>query len=160
MASCSRSSKEDANSKPNTREEPALTARGQTESESQPDSDQIEEDCLRFVRSTRTVPTKSGKADCPDCPAAEGTPILDFVGMHIDQISPSGSTCSVAVTLHATFVQSTSQEITDGLVGWISQEQRSRYLNGETPSGEQVYRVMVTYSREGDEWRAVEFEPR
>jgi hypothetical protein len=166
-ASCSRNSGEDGNSKPDTREEragtkPAPGEAGSTavraESQLQPDSDQIEEDCLRFVRSTRTVSTKKG--DCPDCPATEGTPVLEFVGMHVEQISPSGPTCNVAVTLRATFIPSTSQEITDGLVGWIPPEQRSQFLHGETPSGEQVYRVMITYSRDGDEWRAVEFERR
>ena len=129
------------------------------EDESQPDSDQIGEDCVGFVRATRTVSGDGKNSECPECPA-QGNEVLKFEAAKVERVSPSGPGCEVDVAIRATFNPSTSREITGGLVGWIPAEQRTQYLRGLIPSGQQVYHVTITYRREGDEWQAVEFERR
>ena len=123
----------------------------------QPEEDQIAEDCAAFVRSTKVVPARTASADCPQCPAGE-TPILAFRGMKTDSVSCSGDTCTVVVTIRAVFNPGSGETVTGGLTAWIPPEQRSAYLKGETRSGEQAYRVQITYKRGGAAWRAVEFD--
>jgi hypothetical protein len=126
------------------------------EAEARPHEDEIAEDCVAFVRATRIVP-KPSPADCPGC-STEGTEILGFRRMQMDRISCSPDSCEVAVTLRAVFNPAPAGTISGGLTGWISQEQRSQYLDGHPPTGEQVYRVKITYRRTDDAWRAIEFD--
>ena len=123
----------------------------------QPDEDQIAEDCAAFVRSTKVAPARAASADCPGCPAG-GTPILAFRGMKTDSISRSGETCSVVVTIRAVFNPGSGETMSGGLTSWILPEQRTAYLKGQAPSGEQEYLVQITYARRGAAWRAVEFD--
>jgi hypothetical protein len=125
--------------------------------EPQPDKDQIEEDCAAFVRSTKVVPARAGSSDCPGCPAG-GTEVLAFRGMKTDSVSCSGDTCVVVVTIRAVYNPGSGERVNGGLTAWLSPEQRSAYLSGHTPSGEQAYRVQITYKRRGAAWRAVEFD--
>jgi len=62
------------------------------------------------------------------------------------------------VTISVSFNPGTGERIAGGLTAWISPEQRSAYLSGHTPSGEQVYPVQITYKRRGGAWGAVEFD--
>jgi hypothetical protein len=158
-ASCSEKSAPDREKHSSTSE--ATRAPGSEvvkgEDELQPREDEIGEDCVAFVRSTKVVPAQAVTADCPGCPAA-GAEALAFRQMKTDRISCSGDTCTVLVTISASFNPGTGERIAGGLTAWISPEQRSEYLSGRTPSGEQVYRVQITYKRRGNAWRAVEFD--
>jgi hypothetical protein len=158
-ASCSEKSAPDrekhSNTSEATREPASEVAKG--EDELQPSEDEIEEDCLAFVRSTKVVPGQAPKADCPGCPA-EGAETLRFRQIHTERISCSGDTCIVLVTIVVSFNPGAGERIAGGLTAWISPEQRSEYLSGRTPSGEQAYRVQITYKRRGEAWRAVEFD--
>jgi hypothetical protein len=127
------------------------------EDQRQPGEDEIAEDCVAFVRSTRIVPAQAPKADCPGCPAS-GAQVLAFRQMRTDTISCSGDTCTVLVTIRVSFNPGAGERIAGGLTAWISPEQRSEYLSGRTPSGEQAYRVKITYKRRGAAWRAAEFD--
>ena len=129
---------------------------GKEEIEAQPHEDEIAEDCVAFVRATRILP-KASPADCPGC-SAEGTEILAFRQMRMDRISCSADACEVAVTLRAVFNPAPAGTISGGLTGWMSPEQRSQYLDGHPPEGEQVYRVKITYRRTDGAWRAIEFD--
>lgn len=131
--------------------------RAEDENESQPEADQIAEHCLAFVRATRVVPAQGLTADCPGCPA-DGTEILQFRQLKTERISCSGDTCTVLVTLVASFNPGAGERIDGGLAAWISPEQRSDYLSGRTPAGEQTFGVQITYKRRADGWRAVEFD--
>ncbi len=128
------------------------------ETELKPDAYEIGEDCVAFLRSTKTVAPNRGNGDCPQCPATEATSeVLKFDHMQVDRVSLSGATCEVAVKIIATFNPSTGETITGGLTAWISPEQRLAYSRGETPSGQQVYKVNITYRRTDKGWRAIEF---
>ena len=125
--------------------------------ELQPGEDKIGEDCVAFVRSTKVVPARAASADCPGCPAG-GTDVLVFRHMKTDSVSCSDDTCTVLVTIRAVFNPGAGETIAGGLTAWIPPEQRSAYLSGHTPSGEQAYHVQITYKRRGEAWRAVEFD--
>jgi hypothetical protein len=126
--------------------------------ELRPDQDKIAEDCVAFVRSTKVVvPGRGVSTDCPGCPAG-GTEMLVFRNMKTDTVSCSGDTCTLVVTIFAVFNPGSGETVAGGLTAWIPPEQRSAYLSGRTPSGEQVFRVQITYKRRGGEWRAVEFD--
>ena len=84
--------------------------------------------------------------------------MLTFRQMKTDRISCSGDTCTVLVTVRVLFKPGTGERIAGGLTAWISQEQRSEYLSGRTPSGEQAFRVKITYKRSGERWRAADFD--
>src|SRR5204863_7011461 len=125
--------------------------------ELQPGEDKIAEDCVAFVRSTKVVPARAATADCPGCPAG-GTDVLAFRHMKTDAVSCSGDTCTVVVTIFSVFNPGSGETIAGGLTAWTPPEQRSAYLSGHTPPGEQAYRVQISYKRRGREWRAVEFD--
>ncbi len=125
--------------------------------EPEPSKDDIEEDCAAFVRSTKVVPARAAATDCPGCPAG-GTAVLAFRGTKTDAVSCSGDTCSVVVTIRAVYNPGSGERFAGGLTAWIPPEQRSAYLSGHTPSGEQAYRVKITYKHRGGAWRAVEFD--
>ncbi|PYL09664.1 MAG: hypothetical protein DME34_02015 [Verrucomicrobia bacterium] len=125
--------------------------------ERRPGEDKIGEDCVAFVRSTKVVPARAASADCPGCPAG-GTDVLAFRHMKTDSVSCSNDTCTVLVTIRAVFNPGAGETIAGGLTAWIPPDQRSAYLSGHTPSGEQLYHVQITYKRRGEEWRAVEFD--
>lgn len=137
--------------------EPRQSEVERAEDELQPPDDQISEDCVAFVRSTKVVPAGAASADCPGCPV-RGTDALSFRHVKTDQVSCSGDTCNVLVTIRAVFNPGSGQTFAGGLTAWIPPEQRAAYLSGQTPSGEQTYRVKITYKRRGEEWRAVEFD--
>ena len=125
------------------------------EKESQPDKDQIAEDCVAFVQATKVSPANS--ADCPAC-SVEQSPALAFREMHMDRISCTAIACEATVTLRAVFNEAAKGTISGGLTAWISAEHRQEFLNGHPPESEQVYRVKITYKRTGDAWRAIEFD--
>ena len=151
-ASCS---EKHSNASEATRAPGSEVAKG--EDELQPREDQIGEDCVAFVRSTKVVPAQAPAADCPGCPAA-GAEVLAFRQIRTDRISCSGDTCTVLVTIGVSFKPGAGERIAGGLTAWISPEHRSEYLSGRTPSGEQAYRVKITYKRRGEAWRAAEFD--
>jgi hypothetical protein len=124
---------------------------------SQPGKDEIEQDCAAFVHSTKVVPARAAATDCPGCPAG-GTAVLAFRGMKTDAISCSGDTCTAVVTIRAVYNPGSGETVTGGLTAWLPPEQRSAYLSGHMPSGEQTYRVRITYKRRGAAWRPVEFD--
>jgi hypothetical protein len=154
-ASCSEKSAPDREKDANTSEAPR-ESEAETE-ELQPDEDKIAEDCVAFVRSTKVVPARAASTDCPGCPAG-GTDMLSFRHMKTDSVSCSGDTCAVVVTIRAVFNPGAGETVAGGLTAWIPPEQRSAYLSGRTPSGEQEYRVQITYKRRGGAWKAVEFD--
>ena len=125
--------------------------------ELQPGEDQIGEDCVTFVRSTKVVPARAASTDCPGCPAG-GTEVLSFRNTKTDAVSSLGDTCTVVVTIRAVFNPGSGETIAGGLTAWIPPDKRSTYLSGQTPSGEQAYRVQITYKRRAEGWRAVEFD--
>ena len=131
--------------------------KAEREGELQPDEDQIGDDCAAFVRSTKVVPARAASTDCPGCPAG-GTAVMSFRGAKTDAVSCSGDTCTALVTIRAVFNPGSGETITGGLTAWIPPEQRSAYLKGQTPSGEQAYRVQITYKRRATSWRALEFD--
>ena len=158
-ASCSdksASDREKHSPTPELKREPESVAE-KNEGERQPSEDQIAEDCVAFVRLTKVVSAQAPAADCPGCPAA-GAEVLAFRQMKADKISCSDDACTVLVTLRVAFKPGSGERIAGGLAAWISPEQRTAYLSGQTPEGEQVYRVQITYKHRGERWRAVEFD--
>ncbi len=123
----------------------------------QPDQRNIGQDCVALVRSTKAVPARTRSADCPECPAA-GTDVLTFRHATTDSVTCSGDACTVVVTIHADFNPGSGETMAGGLTAWIPVEQRTAYLSGQTPSGEQSYRVQITYHRRDGLWQAVEFD--
>lgn len=164
IASCSEKSaperEKDVNTSEASREmvrEPGAE-KAEREGELRPDEDQIGQDCVAFVRATKVVPARAAvSTDCPGCPGA-GTEVFTFRQMKTDAISCSADTCTLRVTIRAVFNPGSGERIAGGLTGWIPAEQRNAYLSGQTPSGEQAYRVQITYKRRPDGWRAVEFD--
>jgi hypothetical protein len=162
-ASCSEKSKPDREKDVNTSEASRGVVRepGSEKAERgdglQPDEDQIAEDCVAFVRSTKVVPARAASTDCPGCPAG-GTDVLSFRHMKTDAVSCSGDTCTLVVTIFSVFKPGSGETMTGGLTAWIPPEQRSAYVSGQTPLGEQAYRVQITYKRRAEGWRAVEFD--
>ena len=138
-----------------TREPRSQVAEGKDEL--QPREDEIGEDCVAFVRSTKVIPAQAPTADCPGCPAA-GAEVLAFRQIRMDRISRSGDTCIVLVTINVSFNPGAGERIAGGLTAWISPEHKTEYLSGRTPSGEQAYRVKITYKRRGEAWHAAEFD--
>jgi hypothetical protein len=163
-ASCSEKSVGTNEAKPGPdvatpKEERANESEAPGETELSPPEDEIAEDCVAFLRSTKTVPAHSANPDCPQCPATtEEKEVLKFGAIQVDRVTRSESTCEILVTIHATFNPSPRESITGGLTAWISPEQRAKYLLGEIPPGQQVYKVKVIYRRSGKRWRAVEFD--
>jgi hypothetical protein len=161
IASCSEKSAPDREKNADeTAREPVRESevkRAEGEDERQPDEDQIAEDCVSFVRSTKVLSARTASADCPGCPVG-GTEVLRFRQMKTDAVSCSGDTCTVLVTIRVAFNPGSGQTVAGGLTAWIPAEQRTAYLSGHTPSGEQTYRVRITYKRRGEGWRAVEFD--
>lgn len=158
-ASCSEKSalnrENDANTPETARESEIKTA--QDADEQQPDQDQIEQDCAALVSFTKITPARSAATNCPTCPAA-GAAILAFRGMKTEAVSCSGDTCTVIATIRAVYNPGSGERIGGGLTAWISPEQRSAYLSGHMPSGDQTYRVKITYKHRDAAWRAIEFD--
>ena len=160
-ATCSEKSAPNQGNDANTSEAPReLVRKSEVETggdELQPPEDKIGEDCVAFVRSTKVVPARAASADCSGC-SAGGTDVLVFRHMKTDLVSCSDDTCTVVVTIRAVFNPGAGETIAGGLTAWIPPEQRSAYLSGHTPSGEQAYHVQITYKRRDEAWRAVEFD--
>ena len=144
-ASCSEKSASDRDNESARKSEPERT---KGEGELQPREDEIAEDCVAFVRSTKVVPAQAASTDCPGCPAG-GAEVLAFRHMKTDAVSCSGDTCNVVVTIRAVFNPSSGETLAGGLTAWIPPEQRRAYLSGRTLSDEQAYRVQITYKRRG-----------
>lgn len=126
------------------------------ENKSEPPTDQIGEDCVAFVRSTKTVQSSDGTGACPQCPV--GMEVLRFDSIQVDEVSSNGTACEVSVTIRASFNPSKGgANIGGGLTGWIPAQQRTEYLHGQAPAGQQTYKVKVSYRKRGHGWRAVEF---
>jgi hypothetical protein len=53
----------------------------------------------------------------------EGLEVLAFRQMQTDRISCSGDTCTVSVTIRASFNPGAGERIAGGLTAWISPEQ-------------------------------------
>ena len=124
------------------------------ENESKPHEDEIAEDCVAFVRSTKVVPATPQCAGC----TGDSREALAFRQIKVDRISCVAAACEITVTLRAAFNPGPAGTISGGLAGWISPEQRQGFLSGHAPEGEQVYPVKITYQRQGEEWRPVEFD--
>ena len=124
------------------------------ENESQPREDEIAEDCVAFVRSTKVVPATP---ECAGC-TGDSREALAFRQIKVDRISCVAAACEITVTLRAAFNPGPGGTISGGLAGWISPEQRQGFLSGHAPEGEQLYPVKITYHRQGEEWRPVEFD--
>lgn len=155
MSSCpERSAPDPEKQKPTGEHEEHSTAK--EEVEAAPEKVDIGEDCVAFVRATTAVSKNNGDAECAECPV-NTKEVLRVDNVRVDQISCAGDGCEAAVTIYATFNPSTSTPIAGGLVGWIPSNQREEYNRGKTPAGQQVYKVNVTYRRDGEFWRAVEF---
>src|SRR3954447_3310364 len=76
------------------------TESAENENDREPREDEIAEDCVAFVRSTRLVPSQSKNGDCPGCTnEADATEPLAFQQFQADRISCSGDTCEIDVTL-------------------------------------------------------------
>src|SRR5689334_5886581 len=112
-ASCSEKSVPDRerNADDAARESKIETAEG--EDAMQPSKDQIAEDCVAFVRSTKVVPAGTVSTDCPGCPAG-GTDVLSFRHMKRDSVSCSSDTCMVVVTIRALFNSGSGETIAGG----------------------------------------------
>jgi hypothetical protein len=139
------------------READADSSDAEGETELQPEEDKVAEDCVAFLRATEVVPAQTASSDCPTCPAP-GTEVLRFQSMKTDGVFCSAISCEVVVTIRAFFNPGAGESLGGGLTAWIPPEQRAEYLRGNTPPGEQVYRVKITYRRAGEAWRAVEFD--
>ena len=152
LMACTEKSKPDRSTK-------TEVEKAEVESELPPREDEIAEDCVAFVRATKVVPAQSPKADCVNCAAvAEAHEVLAFQEFQAGKVSCSGDTCEVAVTIRATFKPAAAGAISGGLTAWLSPEQRTGYLQGNPPTGQQIFAVKVIYKRSGKEWRAVEFD--
>jgi hypothetical protein len=125
-----------------------------------PREEEIAEDCVAFLRSTKSVPPNLAKPDCPECvPSAEAKEVLKFERLQVDGRKCSATACDVTVTIAATFNPATGGgTMAGGLTGWIPAGQKTQYQKGETPAGLQSYRAKVIYRRHPKGWRAVEFE--
>ena len=84
--------------------------------------------------------------------------MLMFQQMQTNRISCSANACEVVVTIHASFNPGAGETIGGGLTAWIPPEQRTNYLGGNIPQGEQIYRVKITYKQDGEKWRPIEFD--
>ena len=42
-------------------------------------------------------------------------------------------------------------------MGWIPAQEREQFARGQTPANDHVYRVKITYKREGESWKAIDF---
>jgi hypothetical protein len=124
------------------------------ENESKPREDEIAEDCVAFVRSTKVVPASP---ECAGC-TGDSREALAFRQIKVDRISCAGPACEVSVTLKAAFNPGPGGTISGGLAAWILPEQRQAFLSGHAPEGEQLYPVKISYRREGEEWRPIEFD--
>lgn len=122
-----------------------------------PSEAKIGKDCLDFVRATKVLPAQGASADCPECPVG-GTDVLRFRQMNTEAISCAGDTCNVVVTIRAVYNPGSGETIAGGLTAWIPPEQRSAYLSGHPPSGDQTYRIQITYKYRGEGWQAVEYD--
>jgi hypothetical protein len=129
------------------------------EMQGMPEPDQIGEDCVAFLRATKAVPPNRANGNCPQCPTSTNDPeVLQFNNFEIKKASLSENGCRVDVEIGARFNPSAGGTIVGGLIGWISPEQRKQYSLGQTPAGLQHYAVKVFYRRDGEGWRAVEFD--
>jgi hypothetical protein len=127
-------------------------------SKSQPSADDIVQDCYAFVWLTRATLARKMSANCPQCPSTEeAIHVLKFEGAKVERVSCEEETCSVAVSIRASFNPSKGGTISGGLTGWIPPEQREQYSRGQTPPSEKAYHVEIIYRRTEGGWRPVEF---
>lgn len=134
-------------------------ADGKPEFEAAPEPEEIGEDCVGFLRATRSLPHDVEADDCPNCPSGSTTSpeVLKFETFAIDKITTSKEGCEVAVRIEAVFNPSDGGKIAGGLTGWISPEQKDLYAHGKTPPGRQTYKVRIIYRRPSGYWKPLEF---
>lgn len=134
-------------------------ADGKPELEAAPEAEEIGEDCVGFLRATRSVPGNGEAGDCLNCPGGSTTSpeVLKFETFDIDKISSSEAGCEVSVRIQGVFNPSNGGKIVGGLTGWISPEQKASYSQGKTPPGRQTYKVRIIYRRPEGYWKAIEF---
>ena len=117
---------------------------------SQPERQQILNDCAAFVRSTRFF---DGGDNGPQ------KELLLFDDAQIDGVSTSGSTCMVAVRVRARynpdarFDPQKGASMEGGLTNWIPRE--IRY--GERPTNQQTFIVRISYRHYDTGWRVESF---
>ncbi len=130
-----------------------------SESEAAPEPEEIGEDCVGFLRATRSVLTDGAATECPDCPQGSNTSheVLKFETFEIDKVTTSEGSCEASVRIHAVFNPSAGGKIVGGLTGWISPEQKDSYAHGKTPAGRQIYKVKIIYRRPLGYWKPIEF---
>ena len=130
------------------------------ETDERPDSGDIAEDCVAFLSATKAPSGKSSESACPTCPTSDqGVEVLKFDELKIDRIALSGATCQVTARIFATFNPSKGGVITGGLLGWIPAEQREDYARGKAPTGQQTYKLNITYRRDANGWQPIDFAP-
>ncbi|MBA3882339.1 MAG: hypothetical protein H0X73_06380 [Chthoniobacterales bacterium] len=147
----------DANESRSSREPERESAEVEGSTDLQPHDEEIAEDCVAFVRATKATPAASASSDCPGCPL-DGTEVLRIQQVKTDRISCTSAACEVIVTIRAIFNPGAGEAIGGGLTGWISPEQKTEYLRGHPPAGEQIYPVRIIYKRMVNEWRPIEFD--
>ncbi len=164
IAACFHNSNSDSDGKSTpqslTKKEPDTAVEKESkEPEVTPGPDEIGEDCVAFLRATKVVQPKGENKDCPECPGGTADfEVLKFNGFKIGEIALSGAGCEVTVEIRAEFNSSPGGNIVGGLTAWIPPEQRELYAQGQTPAGEQFYKVKVSYRRTDGFWRAIEFD--
>ncbi|MEP6808745.1 MAG: hypothetical protein ABI992_00755 [Chthoniobacterales bacterium] len=126
--------------------------------EAAPETEEIGEDCVAFLRSTKATPLHAQNTDCPHCPSDAAVEVLRFDDFTVEHIKPSPTTCEVIVAIKAQFNPSAGGRIGGGLTGWITPEQREQYERGETPTEQQIYHVRIFYRHTGAVWKAIEFD--
>ncbi len=122
-----------------------------------PGKGKIANDVVALVRSTKVIPEQTPSAECPECPAG-GTDVFTFRNVQENAVSCVGDACTVTVTISVVFNPGAGGTIVGGLTGWIAPEQRSAYLRGEAPSGDQFFPVQIVYRLREGVWYPVDFD--
>jgi len=131
---------------------------GRDDNDARPAEDEIAEDCVAFVHTTKIIPPNDAGVDCPGCTAgAAGADALSFQQFELNRITCSPTTCNAEVVVRAAFNPGVGI-IAGGLAAWLTPEHRAAYLQGKAPTGPQTFAVKVTYQRVNGGWRAIEFD--
>jgi hypothetical protein len=113
-----------------------------TSTVARPTDEQIHNDCQRLVETTM---------------ADEKGNILRMDGNTVDGVAPSGQTCEVLVRLSVSFLPC---DVNRGYMIWgggaaalVSGSDVATLRGGNTPSGQRVYNVRLSYRRYDTGWR-------
>jgi hypothetical protein len=147
FTSCSKSPDSDATrtklEEENAKLKRELTAATSTTApEARPSDEQIRKDCQGLVEAT----TADDKAN-----------ILRMDSNGVDGVSASGQICEVLVRLSVSFMPCDASRgymiWGGGVAGWVSSSDVATLRGGETPSGQRVYKVRLSYRRYDTGWR-------